>query len=514
MGLSGTARFQGMGGVSTALGADLTSLHTNPAGLGFYRKSEWSVTPSLTFTNNTGTMLGNNLNDGNAFFNVPNFGIVFANVRRDTDKSDWRGGSFGVSFNRMQNFNNQVSYLGTVNRRNSIIDYLRSTADDLDIPVGRLAVAPDQIGFNVGYNQMLAQLAYAGYLIESLAQQDANGNPIRDENGNTIPDPRNYYRSNLSDNARVVTENGRDILIEDPSQTLPSGTIRTTGGSNQWNIGYGGNYQDKLYVGATVGIANIRYNSRNDYTETVQQATFRLLDRYTLSDNLTVSGTGVNATLGVIYRLNDVVRLGGSFTTPTIYSMRETSFTQLNTTLLPNNRLDIDDLSISERSVDNEFRYRLTTPLRASLGAAFFIGKYGFVSGDVEYRPYRAARLGGDFGTGAQGINQQVAYNNEIRDLYRNLFNFRVGGEFRYEIFRLRAGAMFQDDPFSRNVDNLNRTMLVYTGGAGLKIKSFFVDLAFAYTTSQQAYTPYPLGPSATFQNRFTTASLTLGSSF
>jgi hypothetical protein len=45
----GSARFQGMAGVNTALGADVSSIAGNPAGLGFFRKSEWSISAGLNF---------------------------------------------------------------------------------------------------------------------------------------------------------------------------------------------------------------------------------------------------------------------------------------------------------------------------------------------------------------------------------------------------------------------------------------------------------------------------------
>lgn len=492
-----------MGGVNTALGADITSISNNPAGLGFYRKSEWSFTPSLNFTNNSGTMLGNSVSDGNSYFGVPNFGVAFSNAKPDSDRGDWRGGTWGISYNRTSNFNNRVSYLGGVNRNNSIVDYLRSTADGLDIAVEDLASpgGTNQIGFNVGYDETLAQLAYSGFLIDAL-DADRDGQP----------DPDNYYRSNLSRDFRIGFGNE---LIEDPKQIRPSGMNTTTGSNNQWSVGYGGNYKDKVYFGAALGIASIRYSQREDYTESVVQSTFDLLDNYTLSDNLDVSGTGFNGTFGAIYRPNDLVRVGLSFTTPTIFRLSETSHTSLATNLLNPGAIGLNpnQLAYSSRSIDNQFNYRLTTPMRASAGVAVFLGKYGFISGDVEYRPFRAARVNGDFPV-VQGVNDAVRYNSDIRNTYQNVFDFRVGGEFRYEIFRLRGGAAYQSDPFQRSVDNLNRQRFVYTGGAGVKVKNFFADLAVAFNQFQQAYTPYPLGPSATFQNKTTTASITIGSSF
>ena len=41
----GTARVMGMGGAFTSLGADLSSMSLNPAGLGMYRRNEISLTP-------------------------------------------------------------------------------------------------------------------------------------------------------------------------------------------------------------------------------------------------------------------------------------------------------------------------------------------------------------------------------------------------------------------------------------------------------------------------------------
>ena len=41
--LNGTARYVGMGGAMEALGADLSTMGTNPAGIGLFRKSQAAV---------------------------------------------------------------------------------------------------------------------------------------------------------------------------------------------------------------------------------------------------------------------------------------------------------------------------------------------------------------------------------------------------------------------------------------------------------------------------------------
>ena len=45
--LNGTARYVGMGGAMEALGADISTIGTNPAGLGLFRHSNISVSGGL-----------------------------------------------------------------------------------------------------------------------------------------------------------------------------------------------------------------------------------------------------------------------------------------------------------------------------------------------------------------------------------------------------------------------------------------------------------------------------------
>lgn len=47
--LNGTARFVGMGGAMSSLGADLSTMSTNPAGIGMYRSHDVAV--SFGFNN-------------------------------------------------------------------------------------------------------------------------------------------------------------------------------------------------------------------------------------------------------------------------------------------------------------------------------------------------------------------------------------------------------------------------------------------------------------------------------
>lgn len=46
--LNGTARYVGMGGAMSALGADLSAIGANPAAIGLFRRSDASITGSAT----------------------------------------------------------------------------------------------------------------------------------------------------------------------------------------------------------------------------------------------------------------------------------------------------------------------------------------------------------------------------------------------------------------------------------------------------------------------------------
>ena len=71
--LQGTARYIGMGGAMGALGADLTAMNSNPAGLGIYRSNDVAATLGVSMLNN-GTAI-----DETSRVSFDQLGIVFTN---------------------------------------------------------------------------------------------------------------------------------------------------------------------------------------------------------------------------------------------------------------------------------------------------------------------------------------------------------------------------------------------------------------------------------------------------
>lgn len=54
--LNGTARYVGMGGAMEALGADISTIGTNPAGLGLFRHSNISVSGDSLYRQTAGSL--------------------------------------------------------------------------------------------------------------------------------------------------------------------------------------------------------------------------------------------------------------------------------------------------------------------------------------------------------------------------------------------------------------------------------------------------------------------------
>lgn len=80
---TGSARIMGIGGSQFAIGGDVSNISGNPAGLGFFRKSEFSFTPSYGNWKSTSSFMDQPQEDHKGNFALPNVGIVMAKVKED-----------------------------------------------------------------------------------------------------------------------------------------------------------------------------------------------------------------------------------------------------------------------------------------------------------------------------------------------------------------------------------------------------------------------------------------------
>jgi hypothetical protein len=469
--VTGSARIRGMGGAQIALGGDISAAYGNPAGLGFYNNSEISISPTFFLSSNDATYQNSARYDYSNNLSFSNFSLVIAGGKNNNTEG-WLGGNFAVSYQRINNFNNQFSYEGE-NAQNGLVDVF----------IGN---------YLEGSSDIFTELAYATYLVGDYSAVDQDGNPY------------DFYS--------FVYPASEDAPY------LQQETVDRSGGQNQLDVSFGGNISDKYYFGAGLGITSIDYRQEKTFSESYfpddEVTGFNLYEEQILR------GSGINASLGFIARPVPNLSVGITYQTPTIYSMEEAYYTQLTTNyndllisdFIPDHQgeeIYLDGSVSDDFIVDPVFAFNLRTPGKLGLGGAYFFQKAGFISADVEFINYRNNRLTDD-------RNELRADNETIQRDFTSAVNFRLGGEYRFDIFRLRAGYALQGDPY-QNQDGWDRHTNTFTGGAGLKFRNFYTDLALNYEMGEQYYSPYMVAndsPLVSIDNLRTTAILTFGLTF
>ncbi len=331
--VGGTARSIGYGGAVGSLGADFSSLTVNPAGIGLYRKSEMSISPTIYFSNVNATMGDHSADGFKDNFNLNQYGAVF--VTNTGSKKGWKAFQFGIGVNRSNNFNHTTN-INNENSKNSLMtDYIKQAngnhPEDLD--------------------RFSTDLAWYNWLID------------------TIPGGNNTYTS--------VIENGG------VQQDLKK---RNWGSVNEMTLNFGGSYNDIVYIGGAIGFPFVRYFEESQYTEFDAADTIANFKSYIRDQYIETHGNGVNLKIGLIIRPTGFLRFGVAFTSPTWYSMNDT----WNTTITRQFENGTED---KKSSPHGEYNYDLTTPMKLNASATFTIARFLMISGDVDYINYTSGRL-------------------------------------------------------------------------------------------------------------------------
>lgn len=421
----GDARFNAMGGSFGALGANMSSLSVNPGGIGVYKSSDFSFTPAFhyNFTESM-TQSGGSDFDGKLNFHFGNVGFV-GNFK---SSGNWESVSFGIGYNRTANYSSRISIKSTTDD-----SYLDTYVDELNATGG---IIGDEIGDAFPFS---ADLGYQAYLV----------NPL-------VTDSLMY-----------------DHVLENSKNITQITNYQTKGGAGEMYFAFGGNYSDRLYLGALMGIPMVRYVYDRTYSETTELSD-TMNTSFSVNDYVKTSGTGINLKLGLIYKIVDWFRIGAAFHTPTVYALTDNYETTLNAELK-------DGSSYEITSPYGSFDYFVTTPYRFVSSASFIIGKYGVINGDYEIVDYSSAYLREDKTLGSSGADFSVE-NQNIRNNFEMTQNIRIGTEWRLDPFRIRAGYRYLGDPMSNQFSASNNAN-VYSLGFGIKQDEYYFDMGYALKT-------------------------------
>ena len=111
--LNGTARFVGMGGAMSSLGADLSTMSTNPAGIGMYRSHDVSVSFGFNNTRTNADFAGSTTKENRTRASFDQIGFVWST--KIGNKTDLRYLNFGFNYHKRANFNRQFYAKGALN---------------------------------------------------------------------------------------------------------------------------------------------------------------------------------------------------------------------------------------------------------------------------------------------------------------------------------------------------------------------------------------------------------------
>jgi hypothetical protein len=432
-----TARSMAMGGAFTSLGGDFSSAYLNPAGLALYRKSEFIFSPSLQFSNLKTSYLGQKNEESRTQFAVSSLGYV--GTHNSGKEKGLISTNYAIGYNRTNSFNSDIKITGT-NETSSYSDFFVEMAN---------GYTPENL------HPFYERLAFDTWVIDTLGGDD------------------NYIS-----------------LVPVPIEQ--TNLIEIRGGSGEWSFAFGMNFNDIIYWGLGLGIESLNYNRTSLFSETNTNTAWAF-SGFDFYEDLTVRGTGINAKTGIIVRVAKPVWLGVSVQIPTFYNISESFYNNMTSyytdSIQPFFAEPIDENGFP---MTGQFDYKLNTPMKVTGGLSVQLGKFGILSGDLEYISYSTMKMRSDRDYESNIVTELVSsVNTTIEQTYKSVLNLKFGSEFRIKNFSIRAGAAYFPSPYAEAEINRIADLTEITSGIGYRNENFFVDLGFSGLLHSEKYNLY-----------------------
>jgi hypothetical protein len=431
-----TARSVGMGGAFASLGGDFSTLGYNPAGIGVFRTTELTFTPSFSMDDVSTRYMRNSVSESKYSFGINNLGLV-ASFNRNSENG-WVGTNFGIGYNRHNNFNrNQV--IEGVNFNSSMADYF------MDGPYGANGLHPDQL------EPFWERLAFDTYIID------------------TVPGFTNWYETPV-----MLGQTQREI-------------ISTSGHTGEWLFSFGANYEHKFYLGASIGIESVNYERKSNYTEE-DDLDLSDFSRFRFSRNLNTSGTGFTFKAGAIYTPFEMIRLGAAIHLPTFYSLTDEFHHEMESWFDTGDYYQAVPTNEAGNRIGPRVKdYSLTTPFRFISGVGVMLpAQLGVISFDYEYIDYTFMRL-----RETDGGYDFYEENQVIQDVYRATGNLKAGAEIKLGMFMLRGGYAIYGSPYASDQLNKDAGYSLWSAGFGFRESRFFFDFGYSVKSQDEYYFLY-----------------------
>lgn len=465
--LNGTARYVGMGGAMEALGADISTISSNPAGIGMFRSSSISTS----------------------------FGVV-----SQVDGIDYRTGSkTNFSYDQLgfvySTRTNNTSFLNVAfnYHKDRNFDYILSAAAPLDGMSSQNGVS-----FVKGIGDKIQTGPYAG----TSSFNFSNG------------EGTHWWTSQLDNvyyNSFIVDKGGNPYWNTASDFSM---NRANTGYIGVFDFNISGNLNNRVYLGLTVGVHDVHYKGVSDYKENVLDGDGLAAGNLILSDEREITGMGYDVKAGIIFRPfeESAFRIGASVSTPTFYKL-----TTKNHTYLTNNTPYTDSYN-PYYTANGSYEFKLYTPWKFGLSMGHTVGTNLALGASFEYADYGSADTRYITGTHydewtdtyADDTESDRVMNTHTKETLKGVSTLKVGAEFKpTKELSLRAGynyvsPMYKTEGFKNgfldsygsnsssatdyvNWDSTNR----YTLGVGYRHNHFGIDVAYQYSARNGNFYPF-----------------------
>lgn len=467
--LNGTARYVGMGGAMEALGADVSTIGSNPAGIGLFRRSQLSVSGGLLMQSN-----GKEYGDGkktNASFDQ--IGFVYT-----TRASRGSNLNFGFNYTKGKNFDfllNASGKLGNGSQNNQ--SYLKHV------------LGSENYG---GFDVRKKDDAYIGFASPQANFVSWTWNQL----------DYLYFNTLLPD----ATTAGKFNNYLADSYTFDKAS---TGYVGNYDFNISGSIQDQFYLGLTFGLKDVHYDSESRYNERLSNG----VGDVSVLDIRRITGTGFDITAGIIVRpiASSPFRIGAYVKTPTWYDLTTSNVTRIDRNTNTSGKNDWG-------KVPNSYDYKLWTPWKFGLSLGHTVGNYLALGLTYEFEDHSTldSRIndGGYYndyyGTYYETSSADKSMNKHTKQALKGVSTLKMGAEYKpTSNLALRLGYNYispkynkdaQKDPtivspgsaYSSSTDFVNwDSTNRFTFGIGYQINKFNVDLAYQYSMQKGTFYPF-----------------------
>ena len=468
--LNGTARYVAMGGAMDALGADISTISTNPAGIGLFRHS--MVSTSFGIVSQEGAKNFRSGDKTNASFDQ--IGFVWSNR---TNKTSFF--NFAFNFHKSQNFN-----------------FILSAAGQLDGNSSQNGLSHVKA---IGENN--PKTGASTYLYD---EKDAMGTAWWTNQLDNL-----YYNTFIWD-AQSKTPGwnaASDFLMNRAN----------TGYIGEYDINLSGNINNRVYLGLTVGIHDVHYKGVSEYTEHLlgndDDGNVVPVGPVTIDDERTITGTGVDVKAGIIFRPveSSPFRIGLSIATPTFYKLKSQSATRLlNGTPYQG--------PYPGYVAKSSYEFKLNTPWKFGLSLGHTIDQFVALGAGIEYADYGSidSREITDeyydyyYDTTTTESESDVEMNRHTSETLKGVVQLKLGAEVKVDknfavrfgynyaspMYKESGSKDFDIDSYGTNcasaTDFTNwKATNRLTCGIGYRYNNFSVDLAYQYSVRKGTFSPF-----------------------